>query len=175
LRPARCLKAVQKSYDLKGLRRRIAVSGTPRTGEKKGRNSGAKSDNRGATGWLRQPRSIPRVPHLSEVMSCRICCEFGNFFAGRVWSPQTPDRKVSRPEGRWQHRLRRLALLRRLPEAVRPNLARSRRPDGPDRRRISAGPEPDRPIAATARLLVANGAAISTKAKTSKASGGKSR
>jgi len=42
-------------------------------------------------------------------------------------------------------------------------------------RRISAGPEPRRPIAATPRLLVANGAAISTKAKTSKASGGKSR
>jgi hypothetical protein len=57
--------------------------GSPRrTGERKGRNSGAKSENGGATGWLRQCRSIPRVPHLSEVTSCRIRCEFGNFCVG---------------------------------------------------------------------------------------------
>jgi hypothetical protein len=55
----------------------------PRTGEKKGRNSGAKSDNRGVTGWIRQCRRISHVPHLSEVRSGRIRCESGNIFVGR--------------------------------------------------------------------------------------------
>jgi hypothetical protein len=55
----------------------------PRTGEKKGRNSGAKSDNRGVTGWIRQCRRIPRVPRLSDVRSGRIRCESGNIFVGR--------------------------------------------------------------------------------------------
>jgi hypothetical protein len=54
-----------------------------RTGEKKGRNSGVKSDNRGGTGWIRQGRNMPHFPHLSELTSRRIRCEFGNFFVGR--------------------------------------------------------------------------------------------
>jgi hypothetical protein len=73
----------QTPYDFKGLDRKFTVSDTPRTGEKKGQNSGAKSDNRGASGWIRQCRSIPHIPQISEITSCRIRCEFGNFIVGR--------------------------------------------------------------------------------------------
>jgi hypothetical protein len=94
LRPARGLKAAQNPCDFKDLNSKFAASGTTPTGEKKGRNSRAKSDNRGATGWRRQWRGIPHVPHLSEVTSCRIRCEFGNFFV----APKCEDHQ-GRPPG----------------------------------------------------------------------------
>jgi hypothetical protein len=118
LRSARCLKAVQKQYDLNGLSRNIAASGTPRTEEKKGRNSGAKSDNRGATGWIRQCRSIPRDPYLSEVTSGKIRCEFGNIFVGRECEDH-----LGRPPA---HERRRAARVRPTPAATAARSARRR-------------------------------------------------
>jgi hypothetical protein len=58
-------------------------AGKPRTGERKGRNSGAKTDNRGATGWTRRRRNTTARSLRSEATGCRIRCEFGNFFVER--------------------------------------------------------------------------------------------
>jgi len=82
LRPGAACKIGAKTRNAKGLPRSVMAPRRPRTGERKGRNSGAKSDNRGVTGWIRQCRNMPHVLHLSELTSGRIRCEFGNFFVG---------------------------------------------------------------------------------------------
>jgi hypothetical protein len=79
----RCVQnRCKKTRRFKPLPRSVTALRRPRTGERKGRNSGAKSDNRGRTGWIRQCGSIPHVPHLLDGESGRIGCAFGNIFVG---------------------------------------------------------------------------------------------
>jgi hypothetical protein len=81
--PARRAKSLQKTRQVKGLLRSVAALPRARTGERKHRNSAAKSDNRGGTGWIRAVwRHTARSPFIGRSRAAEYAANLAIFLSG---------------------------------------------------------------------------------------------